>query len=261
MNSPSENIKEQTTRQSLSDDLLAVQIETERGNQDAQFHLGCCLLNGDGVDKNEIDAFNCFARLALQNYTLAQVALAECYHTGIGRPKNERKVFLWHKRAARRGDRVGQFNLSLNYEYGRGTEQDIKECLFWLEQAANNGHANAQYNWGYRHLMGEDVLRDIALGIEWLEKAAAKGHQGAKDDLKELQRAAQSPISCITIAPSCESTCGLRTGDTYSPSPLKLSPTGNSALFFIRRRPRMPACPTRRTSNVRQTPNCFDPHS
>ena len=54
----------------------------------AQYNLGICYYNGNGVTKNYTEAVKCFKKAAEQGYALAQHNLGACYYFGHGVPKS-----------------------------------------------------------------------------------------------------------------------------------------------------------------------------
>jgi TPR repeat protein len=55
----------------------------------AQFLLGECYLNGNGLAKNEQEAIRLYRAAAFQGYPQAQYELGKCYRDGNGVEKNE----------------------------------------------------------------------------------------------------------------------------------------------------------------------------
>lgn len=65
----------------------------------------------------------------------AQIGL--CYLSGEGVTKNEQEAFQWFICAANQDDVLGQFCLGNCYLHGQGTEKNIQSAIIWLRKAAN----------------------------------------------------------------------------------------------------------------------------
>ena len=75
--------------------LLSLQRKAaEKGEALAQFILGTCYLNGNGVEKDEKEAFQWFLKAAEQGYAQAQYNVGLCYLNGGGVEKKSKKVGL-----------------------------------------------------------------------------------------------------------------------------------------------------------------------
>jgi len=69
------------------------------GDPNAQFELGLCYLNGDGVSHSDIKAAKLFFKAAKQDFKDAQRYLGIMYRDGRGVPKNEMESAKWFNRA------------------------------------------------------------------------------------------------------------------------------------------------------------------
>ena len=127
----------------------------EQGNLEAQFNLGLMYSNGDGVRKDEAEAFK------------------------------------WYMRAAEKGDIKSQHNLGYMYNNGKGVEEDKKEAFKWYMKAAEQGNNQAQYNLGCMYYNGNGVEVNYSKAFEWYKKAAEQGDEDAKSILKNEDFALQ----------------------------------------------------------------------
>ena len=80
----------------------------EQGDATAQYNLGLCYANGDGVAK-------------------------DCY-----------EAVKWYRKSAEQGDATAQNNLGLCYEDGVGVTKDLNEAIEWYRKAAQQGIDNAK---------------------------------------------------------------------------------------------------------------------
>ena len=92
----------------------------EQGNADAQYKLGKCYYDGDGVAQDHIEAVKRFKKAAEKGYADAQCALVACCYVGDGVEQDHAESAKWLEKAA---------------EHYLGVE-----AVKWLEKAAEQGH-------------------------------------------------------------------------------------------------------------------------
>lgn len=83
----------------------------EQGYADAQFNLGLMYANGEGVEKDMVQAVELFKKAAEQGHVDAQNNLGAMYFTGEGVDRDEKKAVEWFKKAAAKGNVEAQANL------------------------------------------------------------------------------------------------------------------------------------------------------
>lgn len=75
------------------------------GSINSEFVLGWCMLEGDGISKDETNGFKKIRQAALAgNTTDPMVVLADCYYNGVGTPVDKEKAKEWYEKAASLGD-------------------------------------------------------------------------------------------------------------------------------------------------------------
>jgi uncharacterized protein len=107
----------------------------ERGDADAQFHLGVMYESGQGVLRNDAEAINWYRKAAEQNDAVAQFNLGVMYAKGMS--PNRAEAALWYRLAADHGLAGAQFNLGMMYVEGRGVSHDYVQAHMWLDLAAS----------------------------------------------------------------------------------------------------------------------------
>ncbi len=65
-------------------------------------------LKGEGVDKNTSNALILYQQAAQQNHANAQYHLGLMYHLGDGVPKDDEQAFKWLNKAAEQGLKIAQ---------------------------------------------------------------------------------------------------------------------------------------------------------
>ncbi|CAI2164240.1 7000_t:CDS:2 [Funneliformis geosporum] len=89
------------------------------------------------------DAFELFLSTSENNYSIAQVYLANCYKTGFGTEINYDHAFNWMQKAVESESIYGQLNIGIYYE-----------------QAANNGNLCGLYNLSRCYELGIGIEKD-----------------------------------------------------------------------------------------------------
>ena len=160
----------------------------EQGNAKAQYSLGDCYEYGYGVTKNETEAANWYRKAAEQGNAKAQNNLGACYGRGYGVTKNEAEAVNWYRKAAEQGNATAQNNLGACYGRGYGVSKNETEAANWYRKAAEQGNAKAQYNLGVCYRNGIGIERDLKDAAKWFCRAAIQGYDEAKQALNELEQ-------------------------------------------------------------------------
>ena len=142
----------------------------EKGDAVAQFSLGNCYENGNGVAKNLDEAANWWRKAADQGHPNAQFKTGLCYESGIGVPRDFVQAVSWYRKAAEQGHAGAQFNLGGRYYNGEGVTKDEIEAYAY---------------WNLIRITDEDARRNLAV----LEKQMSAGQIAAgQKRSKELQK-------------------------------------------------------------------------
>ena len=72
-----------------------------------------------------------YTKAANQGYAKAQYALGNCYAEGEGVTKDLSQVVYWYTKAANQGVAEAQYNLGLCYKRGWGVTQDYSQAVYW----------------------------------------------------------------------------------------------------------------------------------
>ena len=158
------------------------------GNASAQYNLGNCYYNGEGVDKDYKQAVFWYTKAAEQGNAFAQNNLGNCYYNGEGVDKDYKQAVCWYTKAAKLGNASAQYNVGNCYYNGEGVAQDYEKAVYWYNEAAKLGNARGQYNLGNCYYNGEGVAQDYEKAVYWYAKAAEQGHADAAKALKTLKR-------------------------------------------------------------------------
>ncbi len=201
---------------------------------EAEDLLGLCYLNGNGIEKNPIEACKWFNRAATRGFAPARdhflgtamcesakngqvsvaVHLAEQgaasaeaesllglrYLNGDGVAKNPIEACKWFTKAATRGYVPAIGHLGWLHKCGEGTTKDLAKALNLFQEAAQRGCAASQANLAYMLANGEGTGRDQAQAKYWFQQAANQGLSCAQDNLALCYfTAKEPPKTCMKL--------------------------------------------------------------
>jgi len=175
----------------------ALEYAAGQGHSLALWKLGRMYADGDGVQHDDLKAFEYFSKLADQNadespdspnaavVSSAFVALGTYFLEGIkgsyvvANPARAAEMFNYA--ATYFSDPNAQYNLARLYLEGTGVEQDSRLAARWLNLAAEKGHSASQALLGHLLMNGTGVPRQRAKGLMWLTLAREASSDAAKD--------------------------------------------------------------------------------
>jgi TPR repeat protein len=183
-------------------------VLAEKGDREAQFKLGVCYYEGDGVAKDRVNAFSWYLKAAEQGLAKAQYNLANCFETGYGVATDKEQALSWYRKSA------AQDYAPAQYEYGsclRNNPQKIRRLKdgsrdidysenvlaeTWGRKAAEQGYYLAQVRLGFKYQLGGRGYElgglgpflppDLSMAVSWYRKAAEQGYPRALISLGEL---------------------------------------------------------------------------
>ena len=153
----------------------------------AAWKLGRMYADGDGVQRNDLRAFEYFRGIAgahadeapgtpqARFVANAFVALGSYYLDGIPdstvKPDADRAREMFAYAASYFRDSDAQYHLGRMYLDGTGGLREPKQAARWLSLAARKGQYEAQAVFGAMLFKGEYVPRQAARGLMWLTLA------------------------------------------------------------------------------------------
>ena len=174
--------------------------EVQRNDPWSLFELGVKYEKGNGVPQDYVKAAEYYRRAAEQGHEEARVNLGFLYYNGRGVSQGYGEAAKWFRMAAeqgKQGNAKAQFTLGHMYDYGYGVLPNNSEAISWYRKAAEQGHAEAQFFLGSKYAKGEDVPRNDLEAAKWYRKAAAQGYGPAKEALREMNKAENTPLELI----------------------------------------------------------------
>ncbi|MBR7133819.1 MAG: sel1 repeat family protein [Clostridia bacterium] len=132
------------------------------------------------------DEVKAYLKLAEMGIDDAQYNLGVCYEQGDGIAQDFEQAVYWYKKAAEQGNAKAQHNLGICIYNGYGAAADHTEAARLFRLSAEQGDMYAQYNLAVLLMNGDGVEKNVFEAIEWLQKAAKSGHPQAKDFVDKL---------------------------------------------------------------------------
>ena len=175
----------------------ALEYAAGQGHTLALWKLGRMYADGDGVQHDDLRAFEYFSRLADQHadespdspnapvVSSAFVALGTYFLDGIKgtyvAANPHRAVEMFNYAASYFSDPNAQYNLARLYLEGTGVEKDSRQAARWFNLAAEKGHHASQALLGHLLMNGQGVPRQRAKGLMWLTLAREASTDAVKD--------------------------------------------------------------------------------
>jgi uncharacterized protein len=175
----------------------ALEYAAGQGHTLALWKLGRMYADGDGVQHDDLRAFEYFSKLADQYadespdspnasvVSSAFVALGTYFLDGIRdsyvASNPVRAVEMFNYAASYFSDPNAQYNLARLYLEGTGVEKDSRQAARWFNLAAEKGHHASQALLGHLLINGQGVPRQRAKGLMWLTLAREASADASKD--------------------------------------------------------------------------------
>jgi TPR repeat protein len=116
----------------------------EKGDVDAQFGVGMCYVNGQGVTSDHAEGMKWWTMAAEQDHLYAQAHLGQFYLLGVGIEKDPTLAAKWLTKAAEKGYAESQYLLGMCYDNGWGVKTDAEMAINWLKKSAEQNYEKAQ---------------------------------------------------------------------------------------------------------------------
>ncbi len=177
----------------------AYRYAAENGQIGARWKLARMYAEGDGVARNDYEAFKFFQAIAQQDVEAgspdepyvsdALVALASYVKRGIPgtpvEPNLEAAQEYYIRAAANYRHPVAQYEIGRMLLAGEGgMEKNVQQAARWFQLAAEKGHAGAQATLGNLLFKSGRVVRGLAMMTAALERAA-QADRGWIRDMQE----------------------------------------------------------------------------
>lgn len=191
----------------------ALRYAADKGHAGARWKLGRMYADGDGVPKNDYEAFKIFQDIVADDqedtatspnaaYVASSVtALADYVRTGIPdtpvRSDLPQARQLYFHAASIFGDAQAQYQLGRMLLSGEGGRANPRQAARWLNLAAEKGNAQAQALLGHLLFDGEQIAinPEPARGLALLTMALRKAPPADQEWIRPMQEEAFSLAS------------------------------------------------------------------
>lgn len=180
-------------------------ILAEKGDSEAQYFVGKCYAEGNGIGRNLRKSIEWYNKAAKHGSAEARYQVGRCYLEGKGVKENWEKAiecfttiqdklaclkvsedckeFVKYAIFAEKGSANCQFLLGLCYFRGKGVRKDWDKAINWILRSAGQNYPQAQYYLGLCYKQGKGVKMDMEKGFDCFENAAKQGLAQAQYEL------------------------------------------------------------------------------
>ena len=170
-------------------------LRAVRGDAGAQFNLGCYYHHGkNGIPKDLSQAVYWYRKAAEQGKMHAQFNLGSCYKNGDGVTQDYSQAVYWYRKAAEQGSKEAKNKLGFFFFEGKGVAKDYSQAIYWFHEVAEQGCDNAQYNLALCYEKGYGVSKDLEKAVYWYRKAAAQGLKDAQEKIDKIESSVSKDI-------------------------------------------------------------------
>jgi hypothetical protein len=137
----------------------------------------CLLFFSMPANANDADTFNAMVALANKGDAEAQYHVGMMHNNGIGTPQDRRQAFEWFQKSAASNDPLGAYKLGCYYD-GQGAgivESDSDRALKYKLVAAEAGYSRAQHDVANLY----DRRENPEEALKWWKRAGDQGYPGA----------------------------------------------------------------------------------
>lgn len=187
------------------DAVEAYRYAAEKGHTGSRWALATMYADGDGVTKNEFEAFKIYSEIASQGvepgsedtgfFVNALLALAEYYQKGIPEspihPDLNQARQLYFQAASAFGNAEAQFRLAKMLLSGEGGEVNIRQAKKWLNHARKEGHVGAMGIFGNVIFQEGQTVR----GLAYMTAALSTCSKSDRQWLEPMQEQAFSLVN------------------------------------------------------------------
>ncbi len=174
------------------DDTIAyewVKKASELGSPRGHNLRAICLLNGDGVEKNEEEGLRYMHMAADQDYAISLLSLSNYYRDGLyGLEADMEMCLTYLRRAVTRGDVQAMKTLSHYYDTGHGVEVNQKLSYQLQKSAAEAGDVESMDALTKRYMNGNGTPVNMEQAILWAERSSEQGGSAGLFNLALIYR-------------------------------------------------------------------------
>lgn len=174
---------------------IKVKQLAEKGDAEAQYHLGMFYNNGIGTEENTKLAFEWFQKSAAGNDPLGNYKLG-CYYSGQGQGivDIDHEKALRHKLvAAKAGYKLAQYDVAgMLFQKG-----DAEESIRWLQLAGDQGDFDALYALFNMYYQGKNIKKEYYSAYLYLKLAVTVASSEMPPQIKSIMDELATKISAV----------------------------------------------------------------
>jgi TPR repeat protein len=182
----------------VSDQDEMVQTRLEGEMRFFALAFSCLLFFSMPANANDADTFNAMVALANKGDAEAQYHVGMMYNNGIGTQQDRRQAFEWFQKSAASNDPLGAYKLGCYYD-GQGAgivESDSDQALKYKLVSAEAGYALAQHDVANLY----DKRGNSEEALKWWKRAGDQGYPGALFGLSRLYSAGKGTPKDLSLS-------------------------------------------------------------
>lgn len=139
--------------------------------------FSCLLMFSTQANANDADTFKAMVALANKGNAEAQYHVGMMHNNGIGTPKDPKQAFEWFQKSTASGDPLGAYKLGCYYDgqFAGVVTTDQNEALKYKLISAKAGYALAQHDVAILY----DKQGNSEEALKWWKMAGEQGYPGA----------------------------------------------------------------------------------
>ena len=160
--------------------------------------FSCLLFFSMPANANDADTFNAMVALANKGDAEAQYHVGMMYNNGIGTQQDPRQAFEWFQKSTASNDPLGAYKLGCYYD-GQGAgivTSDSNEALKYKLIAAKAGYALAQHDVALLYVRQENFEE----ALKWSKMAGDQGYPDALYNLSGLYSAGKGAPKDLSLS-------------------------------------------------------------
>ena len=160
--------------------------------------FSCLLVFSTQANANDADTFNAMVALANKGNAEAQYHVGMMHNNGIGTQKDPKQAFEWFQKSTASGDPLGAYKLGCYYD-GQGAgivALDPNEALKYKLVAARAGYALAQHDVANHY----DRQGNPEEALKWWKMAGDQGYPGALFSLSRAYSAGKGTPRDVSLS-------------------------------------------------------------
>ncbi len=150
-----------------ADSFKAMVALANKGDAEAQYHVGMMHNNGIGTQQDPRQAFEWFQKSTASNDPLGAYKLG-CYYDGQGAgivTSDSNEALKYKLIAAKAGYALAQHDVAIHY----ARQENFEEAVKWWKMASDQGYPDALYSLSGSYFQGKGAPKDLSLAYAYFK--------------------------------------------------------------------------------------------